>query len=157
MSIEGGTMPGKQFSFEINRTSSAPASKLFAMETDGARWSDWAKPLIVHSSWEKQGDPAPGGIGAVRKLGLWPLLVREETVEYEQDRRHVYKFAGPGAPAKEYRSEVIFTTNASGGTDIRWSSSFVEGLPGTGAVTLAFLRSALKVISAQLVKAAERN
>jgi hypothetical protein len=150
-------MPGKRFSFEVNRTSSAPASKLFALETDGSRWSDWAKPLIVHSSWERQGDAAPGGIGAVRKVGLWPLLMREETVEYEQDHRHVYKFAGPRPPAKDYRGEVIFTTNGSGGTDIRWSGSFVEGLPGTGAVTLAFLRTAVKVISAQLVKAAEQN
>jgi hypothetical protein len=93
-------MPGKRFSFEINRTSSAPASRLFALETDGARWSEWAKPVIVQSSWERQGNPAPGGIGAVRKVGLWPLLMREETIEYEQDHRHVYKFVGPAAPAK---------------------------------------------------------
>jgi hypothetical protein len=150
-------MTGKTFSFEINRTSSAPASTLFRLEADGGRWSEWAKPLIPQSSWERQGEPAPGGIGAIRKLGLWPLLLREETVEYEQDRRHVYKFAGPSAPAKDYRAEVIFTPNAAGGTDIRWSGSFVEGLPGTGAFTLAFLRTALKVISVQLIKAAERE
>jgi hypothetical protein len=150
-------MPGKRFSFEINRTSSAPASRLFALETDGARWSEWAKPVIVQSSWERQGNPAPGGIGAVRKVGLWPLLMREETIEYEQDHRHVYKFVGPAAPAKDYRAEVVFTPNASGGTDLRWTGSFVEGLPGTGAVTLGILRAAIKVISAQLVKAAEQN
>jgi hypothetical protein len=150
-------MTGKAFSFEINRTSSAPASTLFRLEADGGRWSEWAKPLVPQSSWERQGEPAPGGIGAIRKLGLWPLLLREETVEYEQDRRHVYKFAGPSTPVKDYRAEVIFTPNAAGGTDIRWSGSFVESLPGTGALTLAFLRTALKLISAQLIKAAERE
>jgi hypothetical protein len=150
-------MTGKRFSFEISRTSSAPASRLFALETDGARWSEWAKPVIVQSSWERQGSPAPGGIGAVRKVGLWPLLMREETVEYEQDRRHVYKFAGPVTPAKDYRAEVIFIPNASGGTDLRWTGSFVECLPGTGAVTLGILRVAIKVISAQLVKVAEQH
>ena len=100
---------------------------------------------------------APGGIGAIRKVGLWPLLLREETVEYEQDHRHVYQFAGPPAPAKDYRAEVVFTPNAAGGTDIRWRGSFVEGLPGTGGVTLAVLRTAIQIISGQLIKAAERK
>jgi uncharacterized protein YndB with AHSA1/START domain len=150
-------MPGKAFSFEINRTSSAPASTLFRLETDGSRWAEWAKPVVMQSSWERQGDPAPGGIGAIRKIGLWPLLVREETVEYEQDHRHVYQFAGPLAPAKDYRAEVIFTPSAAGGTDIRWHGSFVEGLPRTGAVTLVVLRTAIQLISNQLIKAAERE
>jgi hypothetical protein len=26
-----------------------------------------------------------------RKVGCWPILMREKTVEYEQDRRHVYE------------------------------------------------------------------
>jgi hypothetical protein len=150
-------MTDKRFSFEINRTSSAPASTLFRLETDGGRWSEWAKPIVVQSSWERQGDPAPGGVGAIRKLGLWPVLLREETVEYEQDRRHVYKFAGPSELAKDYRAEVIFTPNAAGGTDLRWGGSFAERLPGTSAVTLALLRTAIKAISAQLIKAAERE
>ncbi len=54
----------KMFRFEINRATSAPAATLFRLETDGARWSQWAKPLIVQSSWEQQGHPAPAGVGA---------------------------------------------------------------------------------------------
>src|SRR5437764_7461354 len=127
-------MSGKTFSFEINMTSRAPAATLFRLETDGGRWSDWAKPIVVQSGWEQQGDPAPGGIGAIRKVGMWPVLVQEETVEYEQDRRHVYKLVGPASPAKDYFGEVVFTPNASGGTDIHWSGSFIEGAPGTGRV-----------------------
>ena len=70
-------MSGRTFSFEVNRTSRAPAATLFLLETDGSRWADWAKPIVMQSSWERQGDPAPGGIGAVRKVGTWPFLVRE--------------------------------------------------------------------------------
>ncbi len=95
-------MSGRTFSFEVTRTSTAPAATLFRLVTDGANWSKWAKPIVVHSSWARQGDPAPGGIGAVRKVGLWPVLVQEETVEYEQDRRHAYKLVGPPTPAKDY-------------------------------------------------------
>ena len=93
-------MSGRAFSFEINRTSRAPEGTLFRLETDGGHWSDWAKPLVMQSSWERRGDPTPGGIGAVRKLGVWPLLSREKTIEYEQDRRHVYALIGRFPPPR---------------------------------------------------------
>ncbi|SDX17083.1 Polyketide cyclase / dehydrase and lipid transport [Amycolatopsis xylanica] len=147
---------GKTFGFEIHRTSTAPAATLFRLETDGGRWSDWAKPAIVQSSWEREASPV-GGVGAIRKVGLWPLLMREETIEFEQDRRHVYAFAGPPAPVKDYRAEVVFTPKPDGGTDIRWTGSFTESLPGTGGIQLAVLKTAIRVLSARLVAAAERN
>lgn len=150
-------MSGRKFSFEVNRTSSAPAAMLFRLETDGANWKSWGKPMIVQSSWARQGDPAPGGIGAIRKVGMWPMLVQEETVEYEQDRRHVYKLIGPATPAKDYFGEVVFTPNAAGGTDIRWSGSFVEGVPGTGPVLRAALGGAIRFFAGRLVKEAERQ
>jgi hypothetical protein len=150
-------MSGRTFSFEINRTSSAPPATLFRLETDGARWSEWAKPVVVQSSWEQQGDPAPGGIGAVRKVGLWPVLMREKTVEYEQDRRHVYALMSPPTPAKDYHGEAVFTPNASGGTDLRWTGSFTEGVRGTGPIMLIFLRSVIGLVSLRLIKAAERE
>lgn len=105
-------MTGRAFSFEINRTTRAPASTLFRLETDGAGWSRWAKPLIVQSSWEQPGD----GVGAIRKVGVWPMLMREKTVVYEQDRRHVYEQIGPRLPAKNYRAEVLLTPNAGAPT-----------------------------------------
>lgn len=149
---------GKTFGFEVNRTSTAPTATLFRLETDCGRWSDWAKPVIAQSSWEREASPV-GGVGAIRRVGLWPLLMREETIEYEQDRRHVYAFAGPPTPTptKDYRAEVFFTPRADGGTDLRWTESFTESLPGTGSVQLAVLKTAIQVISARLVATAERN
>jgi hypothetical protein len=150
-------MSGRTFTFEVNRTSSAPPATLFRLETDGARWSEWAKPLVMKSSWDQQGDPAPAGIGAVRKVGLPPLMMREKTVEYEQDRRHVYALVEPPMPVKDYRGEFVVTPNASGGTDLRWSGSFTEGVRGTGPIMLAFLRGSIQLISVRLIKAAERE
>lgn len=148
-------MPGRTYSFVVTRTSSAPAATLFRLETDGGRWSDWAKPVVMQSSWEKQGTPAPGGMGAIRKVGMWPVTMREETVEYEQDRRHAY-VALADFPARGYRGEAVFTPNAAGGTDIRWSGSFTEAIPGTGPAVRAFFRGAVSFFAARLVKAAER-
>jgi len=150
-------MSGRKFTFEINRTSSAPAATLFRLVADGGNWSAWAKPVVVQSSWVRQGDPAPGGVGAVRKVGLWPILVQEETLEYEQDRRHAYKMVGPPSPAKDYVAEVILTPNPAGGTDIRWTGSFVEGVSGTGPLLRAALGGVVGFFAGRLVKAAERE
>lgn len=148
-------MSGRKFSFEINRTSSAPAATLFGLLADGANWSSWAKPMVVQSGWARQGNPAPGGVGAVRRLGLWPVLIQEEIVEYEQDRRQVYKLVGAATPAKDYTGEVVLMPNASGGTDIRWSGSFTEGARGTGPAVRAAMRGAVQFLAGRLVKTAE--
>jgi hypothetical protein len=111
----------------------------------------------MQSSWARQDDPAPAGVGAVRKIGMWPFLVQEETVEYEQDRRHVYKLIAPASPAKDYVSEVVFTPNAAGGTDIRWAGSFIEGASGTGPFMRAALGGAVRMFADRLVKTAERE
>lgn len=153
----GSGMPGRKFSFEITKTSNAPVATVFRLVSDGGRWSEWAKPIVLQSSWARQGDPAPGGIGAIRKLGLWPVFIREETVEYEQDRRHVYKLVGPRMPAQDYFGEVVVAPNASGGTDIRWTGSFTEGVRGTGPLLRAALGGAVKFFAGRLVKAAERE
>ncbi|GAA4542436.1 SRPBCC family protein [Amycolatopsis samaneae] len=149
-------MAARRFSFEINRTSTAPPSTLFGLETDGSRWSEWARPLVPQSRWARHGEPEPGGVGAIRELGLWPVLVREETLEYELDRRHVYTFAG-AAPVKDYRAEVFFTPTDDGGTNLRWTGSFAEPLPGTGPALLTAVRGTIRFLSAQLVKAAENR
>lgn len=150
-------MSGRKFSFEVTKTSSAPAATLFRLVTDGGNWATWAKPIVAQSSWARRGDPAPGGIGAIRKLGMWPVFVQEETVEYEQDRRHVYKLVGARTPVQDYFGEVVLTPNASGGTDLRWSGSFTEKVRGTGPVMRAALGGAVRFFAGQLVKAAERE
>ncbi|HWD01007.1 MAG TPA: SRPBCC family protein [Amycolatopsis sp.] len=146
----------RRFSFEVNRVSTAPPETLFRLETEGPLWSSWGRPLIVQARWARRGDDDPSGVGAVREVGLWPVLLREKTVEYELGRRHVYTFDGPG-PVRDYRAEVFFTPNATGGTDLRWTGSFAEPVPGSGSFALAALRTAIRLLSAQLVKAAERK
>ncbi|HEY2062731.1 SRPBCC family protein [Amycolatopsis sp. NBC_01480] len=149
-------MPGRRFSFEVNRVSKAPPAALFRLESDGSLWSTWARPLIVQSRWVSLGADGTGGVGAIRELGLWPLLVREETLEYELDRRHVYTLAGP-APFKDYRAEVLLTPNAAGGTDLRWTGAFTESLAGTGPIARATLNGLIGMLATQLVKAAENG
>jgi hypothetical protein len=146
----------RRFDFEVTARSSASAASLFALEADGSRWSEWAKPLVPRSSWERTGDPAPGGVGAIRLLGLRPIVVREETVEYEQDRRHAYVMRTP-LPIRDYRAELTLTPRAAGGTDLVWHGSFTERVPGSGPAFRFVLRSIIALLTRRLVRAAERG
>ncbi len=96
-------------------------------------------------------------MGAVRRVGTWPIFMREKTVEYEQDHRHVYEVIGPRSPANDYRAEATFTANAAGGTDLVWRGTFTEGVSGTGPVMRGVFGGAIRMFSTQLVKAAERE
>jgi Polyketide cyclase / dehydrase and lipid transport len=88
-------MSGRKFSYEVTTSSSASAATLFRIVADGANYSQWAKPIIMQSSWVREGDPTPWGIGAIRKVGAWPLFGFEETVRYEQDHCFAYKLNEP--------------------------------------------------------------
>lgn len=147
---------GRRYTLEVTARSRATAATLFALEADGSRWSEWARPLVPRSSWERQGDPAPGGVGAVRLLGLRPLVVREETVEYEQDRRHAYVMRTP-RPVHDYRAELLLTPRSGGGTDLVWRGSFTERVRGTGPVFRLAFQGMLRLLINRLVRAAERH
>lgn len=146
---------GRTFSFEVNAHSSADAPTLFQLASDGSTWSAWLRPLVLRSSMERKGDPSPGGVGAIRRVGQWPVIFREETLEYEQDRRHVYTLRNR-APVRDYRGEALFTPTAHG-TDVRWRVSFGERIPGSGPVLRVALKPLISFIVGRLVKAAERG
>ncbi|MBA0127498.1 SRPBCC family protein [Haloechinothrix sp. YIM 98757] len=148
-------MAGRTFTYEVRRTSSADPATLFGLLSDGSRWSEWAKPIVPTSSLVTQGDPAPGGVGAIRKLGLGPLGLREQTVAHEQDKLHGYVLLTP-SPMRDYRGDVQLSPRADGGTDITWTGSFTERLPGTGALTARLLRAMIANLAGKLARAGER-
>jgi Polyketide cyclase / dehydrase and lipid transport len=147
---------GRRFSVTATAHSRADAATLFRLVADGGRWSEWAGPFVPRSSWERQGDPSPGGIGAIRRLGRWPVVVREETVAYEQDRRHGYALRTP-APVRGYRAEVTFEPRDGGGTDVVWRGTFTELIPGTGPLAARVFQLLLRSLTRRLVGAAEHR
>ena len=146
----------RAFSFETAAHARADASTLFRLVTDGSRWSEWAGLVAPRSAWERQGDPAPDGIGAVRRVGLWPVVVREKTVAYERDRLHAYVLV-TRAPLRDYRGEVTFEPREDGGTAVVWRGTFTELLPGTGRPVAAALRLTVRYLTRRLVREAERR
>lgn len=142
-------------SYEVSATSGATPEQVFDVLADGAGWSRWAGAMVVRSWWAREGDPAPGGVGAIRALGLPKLGSREEIVAYDRPRHLAYVVLS-GLPVKSYRADVHVTADGAG-TRIIWGGSFVPKIPGTGALIRGFLILTVGSFARRLAKHAERS
>lgn len=139
----------------MTTTSAGTPEAVFALLADGAGWRNWAGPFGRNSRWEREGDPPPGGVGAIRRLGSRPLLAREEIVESIPPRRLAYRILS-GVPMRDYLGIVDLEPTDGGGTRIVWQGSFVPKIPGTGALTLVASRYAVKELAKRLAAAGDR-
>jgi uncharacterized protein YndB with AHSA1/START domain len=141
-------------SYEVVGTSRAPVEQVWALLADAATWSQWAGPMIVRSWWEREGTPPPGGVGAIRGLGLKRLGSREEIVEFDPPHHLAYTILS-GLPVHDYRADVELTA-AGAGTSIVWRGSYRPKVPGTGAAINAFLHWTISGFVRRLARAAEK-
>lgn len=142
-------------SYEVTARSDAPPERVFALLADAPSWKRWAGPLIGHASWECEGEPAPGGVGAIRKVGTWPMFGHEQIVAYEPPSHHAYTMVR-GNPVRNYRADVYLTPDGAG-TLITWNAHFDSLIPGTGGAITAFYRRFIGRLAKRLARsAAER-
>lgn len=139
-------------SYEVSEYSDAPPERVFALLTDATSWPRWAGAMIAHGSWAREGDPPPGGVGAVRKVGRWPGFGYEEIVAYEPPSHHAYTIVR-GQPVRDYRADVD-TAPEGTGTRITWRASFEPKIPGTGAVLVRFYRGLIGGFARRVARAA---
>ncbi|MGO9876588.1 MAG: SRPBCC family protein [Acidimicrobiia bacterium] len=125
-------------SYEVTAQSTAAPELVFELLADATSWPQWAGSLTTHGSWEREGTPPPGGLGAIRKLGRWPIYGQEEIVAYTPPTHLGYTIL-KGQPVRNYRADVTLT-RASDGTLITWTATFDPRIPGTGKLVTAFFR-----------------
>jgi uncharacterized protein YndB with AHSA1/START domain len=117
----------------------AAPSVVFEVLADAEHWKDWIS-TIGRSSYERTGNPAPHGVGAIRVFGpKFGPLSREEVVEYEPPHRFGYIILSGFLPVKQYRATVVLNENDRGtenepGTSIDWSGTFTSRVPGMAAL-----------------------
>jgi hypothetical protein len=124
---------------------------VFAVVSDARRWHEWT--FVPRSELEREGEPAPDGVGAMRKLGRAPFISREEVVAYEPPRRYGYVLRS-GLPVRSYRAEVLLEPDGTG-TAITWTGH-VEPLPATGPAMGWFLGRMLQGFATNAARHAER-
>ena len=121
------------------------ASTVMRVLDDVDGWTKWARPLIVQARWERWGEGQPGGPGAIRKLGAWPLWIREMIVSRESCG-HAYTVISP-ALFSHYLGAVTIRDRATG-VEVEWRVSFVA----RHSVMKPLLQAVLKTTIAGLLK-----
>lgn len=132
----GGHHNGGRWSFTQVSHSRAPMEDVWSLVGEAGRWKEWS--FLTRSDLERQGIPAPDGVGAVRRFTAFGIGSREEVLAWEPPTHLSYAILS-GFPVRDYRADVDLSPE-SGGTTITWSVSFTPKLPGTGAAMWVILR-----------------
>lgn len=138
--------------FFVRARSAAPPADVFALLADAPAWQDWAGPFVPRARWE------PGtraGEGAVRRLGLGPLSVREQVVEHEPASVFSYVLL-TGVRWHGYRADVRLTPDEHGGTRVEWTGRLSSPVPGVARLLLPAFRALVEGFARRLVVRAER-
>jgi uncharacterized protein YndB with AHSA1/START domain len=133
-----------------HRTSTAPVDAVWSLLSQAHTWKQWATFTV--SEIEREGEPAPDGVGAIRRFGFPAYTSREEVVAFEPPTHLGYVLL-KGLPLRDYHSDVTLTPRPDGGTDIAWVSSF-ESRPADGWFWSGFMKVLLTDFSRRLAKAA---
>jgi hypothetical protein len=139
------------WSFEVTATSTAPVEALWPLVGEAARWKEWS--FLTQSGLELEGDPAPDGVGAIRRFTSLGVGSREEVVFWEPPHHLGYVMLS-GFPVRNYRGDVVLVAE-DGGTRLTWSSSFDTKIPGTGRLMHEVLRLVVRRFVAGVVRAGE--
>ncbi len=138
---------------EVVADSAAPPDAVWRWLADASSWSTWT--ALTTSHLEREGVPAPDGVGALRRLGRLGGSSREEVVVFDPPRHLAYRLVR-GLPVADYRADVTLAPSGSG-THIVWHGEFDARYPGTGRPMAAFLRRVLGDFATRLASHAERE
>lgn len=153
MATRAGETGGPVYSYELVLRSAASVDAVFGLLADGGDWASWGRPLVPTSRWYRTGTPPPGGVGAIRELGLRPVVSREEIVEYAPPRRMAYRLLS-GIPLRDYLATVDLEPLPGGDTRITWKATFRPKIPGTGPFMRWFARTFVGLLARRLAAAA---
>jgi carbon monoxide dehydrogenase subunit G len=140
-------------SFTFVREVAAPPDVVFDVLTDHRRYAEITP--IRRSELEREGEPAPNGVGAIRVLRSVGPPLREETIVYERPRRFSYRLLS-GAPLRDHVGSVELTPQGER-TRIAYAVRTNPTLPLAGGLAVAVARFGVKRLVDGIVAEAERR
>lgn len=132
---------------EVEALIRGPIEPVWARYTDHVSWGRWAGLGPVRLA--REGVPAPNGVGCVRVIGVGPLAVHEEILEFEAPRRMTYAIVAGAVPLRDHHGEVTFQAEGDA-TRIVWRCRFRPALPGTGGLARLLLTRLFRRVLANL-------
>ncbi len=140
-------------SFTYRRQVAAPPEVVFEVLTDHRRYTD-ITPLRK-AELEREGEPAPNGVGAIRRLTAVGPPMREEVLAYEPDTRFSYKLLS-GLPVRDHVGTVELTPSGSG-THVVYAVRTTPTLPLVGGAFLVGVKFGIRQLLGGIAKEAERR
>jgi uncharacterized protein YndB with AHSA1/START domain len=138
---------------DFSRNVAAPPETVWEVVADLRGMSDYTKFRKVEL--EREGDPPPNGVGAIRVLHLVGPPVREEIIAFDPPRRFSYRMLS-GAPVKDHVGTIELSPSGSG-TRMSYVVETTPTIPLVGGGLVAFLRRVIEDIAAGIAAEAERR
>jgi uncharacterized protein YndB with AHSA1/START domain len=140
-------------SFTFQRQVAAPPETVFAVLTDHRGYAKLTP--LRRSELEREGEPAPNGIGAIRKLSVIGPPLREEVVAYEPSKRFSYALLS-GLPVRDHVGTVELTPEG-GGTKVVYAVRTTPTVPLVGAAVVAAVKFGVGQLLGGIAKESERR
>ena len=140
--------------FTLTRSSTSSIGTVFDAMTDhrgvaGYMW--WCR----RSTLDREGTPAPNGVGAVRRLASIGTTFVEEIVDYERPTRWAYTVLS-GAPVRDHLG-TIELRGVDTGTEVSWHLRATLKIPGIDRLMLPGFKMFIDGLLKGGIGAAERR
>jgi uncharacterized protein YndB with AHSA1/START domain len=140
-------------SFTLVREVDAPPEAVFDVLTDHRRYAEITR--LRRSTLEREGEPAPDGVGAIRVLTAVGPPIREEVVSYERPSRFSYKVLS-GLPVRDQLGTVSLEPSGDG-TRVTYALKAIPTVPFAGKVVMLVLERAITELLNGAASEAERR
>lgn len=140
-------------SFTFQRQIAAPPQTVFDVLTEHERYA--AITPMRKSVLEREGDPAPNGVGAIRVLSSVGPPLREEVIAYQPPSRFSYKLLS-GAPLRDYVGTVELSADGDG-TRMVYGVRTAPTLPLVGGAVIGVVKQAIKALIKGISTESERR
>lgn len=140
-------------SFTLAREVNAPPETVFDVLTDHRRYAEMTP--LRKSVLEREGEPAPNGVGSIRVLSAVGPALREETIVYERPSRFSYKLLS-GLPVRDHVGTVSLEPNGAG-TKVTYAVKTTATVPVVGGVVVAAVKQGVTQLLNGVSAEAERR
>lgn len=140
-------------SFTLIREIQAPPEVVFDVLTDHRRYAEMT--ALRKSVLEREGEPAPNGVGSIRVLSAVGPPMREETIVYERPSRFSYKILS-GLPVRDHVGTASLEPSGNG-TKVTYAVHTTPTLPVVGGAVVAAVKLAIGQLLDGVSAEAERQ
>jgi uncharacterized protein YndB with AHSA1/START domain len=140
-------------SFTYVRETKASPEVVFDVLTDHRGYPDITP--VRRAELEREGEPAPNGVGAIRVMRSVGPPLREEVLSYERPSRFSYCVLS-GLPVRDHVGTVELTPQGDG-TKITYAVRLMPTVPVGGFAVVGAIKLAIKQLLSGVLKESERR